>query len=124
MLQFIRTQMQEYIPDITEQRRLELCAEEILVNIIDYAYPETDGSLSISIEFKSLDKDNKQFCLTFIDNGIPYNPLTNQKEKPNIRSIEEQSVGGLGVFLYTTIMDGVNYQYLNGMNQLMIWKNL
>lgn len=124
MLQFIRTQIEKYILDLTERRRLELCAEEILVNIIDYAYPQTDGFLSISVEYKSLLKDNKHLCFTFIDSGIPYNPLKNQKEKPQISSIEEQSIGGLGIFLYTTIMDGVNYQYHNGMNQLMVWKKL
>lgn len=121
MLETIRQEISSLIKNTKQLRRLELCSEEILANIIQYAYPDTEGSLFISIKY--LEKSH-QLCLRFIDNGIPYNPLSEQNTPNKITTLESQPIGGLGIFLYTTIMDKVNYQHLDGKNILTIWKNL
>lgn len=121
MLEAIRQEISPLVTDTKQLKRLELCSEEILANIIQYAYPDTDGSLFISIKY--LEK-NHQLCFIFIDNGIPYNPLNEQNEPTKITTLESQPIGGLGIFLYTTIMDKVDYQHLDGKNILTVWKNL
>lgn len=36
--------------------------------------------------------------ITFMDNGIPYDPL--KKEDPNVKlSADEREIGGLGIFM-------------------------
>lgn len=120
MLEVIRIEIAPFIKNTKQQKRLELCAEEILANIIEYAYPSTGGSIFISVKYS---EKQHQLHLIFADNGIPYNPL-NQTDKKIITTLENQPVGGLGIFLYTTIMDGAKYEYQNGMNQLTVWKNL
>lgn len=120
MLEVIRREIAPFIKNTKQQKRLELCAEEILANIIEYAYPSIDGSIFISVKYS---EKQHQLYLIFADNGIPYNPL-NQTDKKSITTLEDQPVGGLGIFLYTTIMDGAKYEYQNGMNQLTVWKNL
>lgn len=121
MLGTIRQEISSLVKDTKQLRRLELCSEEILANIIQYAYPNTEGSLFISIKY--LEKKH-QLCFIFIDNGIPYNPLNEQNEPNKIITLESQPIGGLGIFLYTTIMDKVDYQHLDGKNILTVWKNL
>ena len=37
--------------------------------------------------------------------------------------IDERSIGGLGIFLYTTMMDKMEYRYENGKNHLTAIKN-
>ena len=61
--------------------------------------------------------------LTFIDSGIPYNPL--DKADPDVTlSAEEREIGGLGIFLVKKLMDEVNYQYSEGQNILTLRKNI
>ncbi len=60
----------------------------------------------------------------FVDDGTPYNPL---EEKPDVdidADIDERRIGGLGIFLYTTIMDKMEYRYEGGKNHLIAIKNL
>ena len=61
--------------------------------------------------------------LTFIDKGIPYNPLEN-KDPDVTLDIEKRKIGGLGIFLVKEMMDEVSYEYADGQNILKIKKNL
>lgn len=121
ILKDIRKEISLFVQDTKQQRRLELCMEEILVNIIEYAYPNTIGSVYVSIDYVA---EFKQLRFTFWDEGIPYNPLLEINGHNKIMSLEKQPIGGLGIFLYTTIMDGAKYDYVNNKNQLTVWKNL
>ena len=39
-------------------------------------------------------------------------------------SVEERSVGGLGIFMTKKVMDDVHYEYCDGQNILRMKKNL
>ena len=61
--------------------------------------------------------------ITFVDHGVPYDPLA--KEDPNITlSAGEREVGGLGIFLTKKLMDDVAYAYKDGRNILTLKKSL
>jgi anti-sigma regulatory factor (Ser/Thr protein kinase) len=61
--------------------------------------------------------------ITFIDKGVPYDPLA--KADPNITlSAEEREIGGLGIFMVKKTMDDITYEYKNGQNILKIKKYL
>ena len=61
--------------------------------------------------------------ITFIDHGVPFDPLA--KEDPDVTLPSEQrKVGGLGVFLVKQNMDDIQYEYLNGSNILTLKKEL
>lgn len=98
---------------------LNLAVEEIVVNIVSYAYPEgTDGELDIEVH-----ADEEAMTLTFADKGIPFNPLA--KEDPDTTlGIEERPIGGLGIFLVKQMMDSVSYRYEEGRNVLIIKKKI
>ena len=61
--------------------------------------------------------------ITFIDHGIPYDPLAAEDPDTTL-SAEERSVGGLGVYMVKKSMDEITYEYKNGQNILKIKKNL
>jgi protease I len=121
MLDTIMQEVKQYVGDEKLLNRLKLCCEEILVNIIDYAYTETKGNVYVSCEYLT-EKHSLQFV--FADEGTPYNPLAKKSEVDLEASIEERPIGGLGVFLYTTIMDKVEYKYMNQKNHLILEKLL
>lgn len=80
---------------------ISLCAEEIILNIIQHAYKDKakyyidvmavlcDGKLTVSVK----------------DNGKPYNPLTQRKEKQ-----------GIGLALVNDACSEIDYKYMYGQN--------
>lgn len=109
-------------PEITAAPALDftlhLVLDELVSNKIYYAYPETgDGELTINIETK-----DDILYLTFIDKGVPFNPL--EQEEPDITlPPEERPIGGLGIFLVKNMMDKVVYAYEDGCNILTVSKS-
>ena len=100
--------------------QLDLAVEEIFVNIAHYAYAPGRGNATVRVE---VSENPVTVAITFIDRGIPYDPL--QKEDPDVTlSAEERNVGGLGIFMTKRVMDSVSYKYQDGQNILTIKKNL
>lgn len=98
---------------------LRLVCEELVVNVVDYAYPEdAEGYLDIVIE-----REENSIVIRFKDGGTPFNPLA--REMPDITlPLEERRIGGLGIFLTIKKMDEVSYDYVNNENVLTIKKTI
>lgn len=100
--------------------KIHLSVEEVVENVVDYAYEGGMGWLEAGTEL-----DSSGLVLTIIikDAGVPFNPL--EKEDPDITaSAEERKIGGLGIFLCKQMMDSVSYRYENGCNVLTMKKHL
>ncbi|MBQ3642601.1 SpoIIE family protein phosphatase [bacterium] len=84
--------------------KIDLCAEEIFINIASYAYPEKTGKVEISVE-----KIDDEIILKFVDTGFAYNPLT--KPDPDITlPPEKRQIGGLGIFMVKQSAKNVHYE--------------
>lgn len=118
MLAQITSEISKYVKDEIWFNRLKLCADEILTNIIDYSGSE---NLCFSCEF--VESENA-LRFEFTDEGTPYNPLENDTEVDIEAELDARNIGGLGIFLYTTIMDKVEYCYKDGKNILTATKFL
>lgn len=117
MLTKITDEIVKHIKDDKWRNRLKVCSEEILVNIIDYSGSD---KVYVSCEFSNA---GKTLRLEFVDAGTPYNPLEEKSDVDIDADIDERSIGGLGIFLYTTMMDKMEYHYDNGKNHLIAIKN-
>lgn len=102
------------------QMQIDIAVEEIFVNIANYAYDPETGPATVRVE---VNPDHSNVSITFIDHGVPYDPLA--KDDPDItQSAEDRAVGGLGIFLVKKTMDDIRYEYVNGSNILTIVKGL
>ena len=100
--------------------QIDVAVEEIFVNVASYAYTPNTGSVTIRMDL--LEKP-RAVVITFIDSGIPYNPLA--KEDPDVSlSAEERSIGGLGIFMVKKTMDKMEYEYTDQKNVLKMYKNI
>ena len=98
--------------------QIQLATEEIFVNIASYAYAPAKGQATVRVEVSD---DPLEVILTFIDNGVPFNPLL--KENPDIEAnAEERDIGGLGIFMTKNLMDDICYEFKDGKNMLTIVK--
>ncbi|MBR4726296.1 MAG: SpoIIE family protein phosphatase [Clostridia bacterium] len=99
------------------QNQIEVAVDEIMSNIVHYAYGDRKGKATVRVE-----SDEKGITLTVTDSGIPYDPL--KKEDPDITlSAEERGIGGYGIFIVKKVMDELHYQHVNGKNILTMRKN-
>lgn len=115
------------IDEVTEELQLDpeigmslnLALEEVVSNVILYAYPEgTNGTVQIVAN-----SDGQVLVFTITDQGKAFDP-TQVKEADITLSAEERAIGGLGIFIVNQIMDNVSYRRENGQNILMLTKRL
>ena len=81
---------------------LRLASEEIVVNIVTYAYPAAGGPLAITW-----------------DNGIPFNPLEYPAPAVDV-PLENREIGGLGIMMVRKRMRDVRYRRAAGTNVLTV----
>ncbi len=86
--------------------RIELATEELLVNIINYAYPPgSNGWIDLTCETG----DPGELVMTIRDAGSPFNPL--DLSVPDTDApLNHRDVGGLGVLLVRKMADDIEYQ--------------
>ena len=115
------------IDEVTEELQLDpeigmslnLALEEVVSNVILYAYPEgTNGTVQIVAN-----SDGQVLVFTITDQGKAFDP-TQVKEADITLSAEERAIGGLGISIVNQIMDNVSYRRENGQNILMLTKRL
>ena len=100
--------------------QIDIAVEELFVNIANYAYAPGKGDATLRLEPAPGDRG---VAITFIDSGVPYDPLA--KPDPDVTlPAEERQIGGLGIFMVKKSMDDMKYQYRDGQNVLTITKAL
>ena len=100
--------------------QIDIAVEELFVNIAHYAYGSDTGPATIRVERS---EDPRAVTITFIDCGMPYDPLA-KPDPDTTLSVEEREIGGLGIFMVKKSMDDLTYEYRDGKNILTIKKNL
>jgi anti-sigma regulatory factor (Ser/Thr protein kinase) len=73
---------------------IALILDEVVTNVISYAYPDgKDHEFTLNI-----DKNGDRIKIKIVDDGIAFDPLV--KIDPDVDStIEERQIGGLGIFI-------------------------
>ncbi len=93
--------------------------EEIIVNIISYAYPDTTGKIVINCEFIP---KKEALSVQISDTGIPFNILDAEK-KDNDGDLEVIKHGGFGIILAKSVLNEITYTRKKEKNQLNILIN-
>ncbi len=83
--------------------KLELVLEELLVNVISYAYPEGGGEIEVACGL-----DGGSFALGIRDWGPAFDPL--QAGTPDLDAdVDDRPIGGLGIFFVKSMASEVTY---------------
>lgn len=85
--------------------RVTLVIEELVVNIINHGHD--DGVHDIEIAMAS---EPDALTVDIIDDGRPFDPLSDAPEPDLDSLLEDRPVGGLGIHLVRTMMDEVQYR--------------
>lgn len=92
--------------------KIDLCIEEIYINISSYAYNDKKGFIEVKIS-----KNDDKITFIFTDSGFSYNPL--EKQDPDITlDASQRQLGGLGVYMVKNTVNEIYYERINDKNVL------
>ena len=101
------------------RRKINLVFDELLNNIITYAYEDEDEHF-IEIDIRL---SPSGLAVTVTDDGKPFNPFDNHAPDTAL-SVEDRPIGGLGVHLVRNVMDRVGYERHGENNVVLLEKEL
>ena len=117
---FIMEQLEALDCPMKAQMQIDVAIDELFGNIAHYAYGDATGDATVRFDF---DEDTRMASITFVDSGVPFNPLA--KADPDVSlSAEDRQIGGLGIFMTKQLMDDVVYEYEDGRNILTLKKRI
>jgi sigma-B regulation protein RsbU (phosphoserine phosphatase) len=106
---------QHYQLTAETSHNLKVALDEILTNIISYAYADS-GEHSILTRFCL---EQGKLTVEVEDDGRPFNPL-NASEPNTEQLLEDRPIGGLGIHLVRQLMDELEYRRQNDRNILIM----
>lgn len=120
VLGFVEQTLESFECPMKTQMALCVAIEEVFVNVAHYAYPDSEGDMTLDIGFA---EESRTVTFRMADKGIPFDPL--KKSDPDITlSAEDREIGGLGIFITKKTMDSLSYAYENGENILTMIKKI
>lgn len=118
VLAFVEAELEALNCSMKVSMQIQVCVEELFINIVHYAYPGSEGTATLAVDAK-----NGSVIIWITDSGIPFDPL--KKADPDTAlSAEEREIGGLGIFMVKKTMDEVHYERKDNQNIFMMKKEL
>ena len=117
---FVNEQLEAMECPMKAQMLIGIAIDELFGNIAHYAYTPDVGEVTVRVE---VTENPLSVVITFIDGGVPYDPLATEDPDTTL-SAEERDIGGLGIFMVKKSMDEITYRYEGGKNILSIRKRI
>ena len=117
---FVNEQLAALDCPMKAQMQIDIAIDELFGNIAHYAYNPEIGQATVRVEVV---ENPLAVTITFIDNGVPYDPLA-KADPDTTLSAEEREIGGLGIYMVKKYMDDITYEYKDGQNILTIKKKI
>ena len=100
--------------------KFQLVIEEMVSNVIFYAYDPQQQEAAIELRFTW---EAGTVSILLRDWGKPFDPTA--KEDPDIPlSVDDRPIGGLGIFMVKQLMDEVRYERVGSSNLLTLQKRI
>lgn len=97
---------------------LNLALDELITNIVGYAYPDDDPARHVIRVRITLDDAGLTTVLS--DDGRAYDPFSEARAPDISASIDGRPIGGLGVHLVRTLIGDVAYERVDGLNRVTL----
>jgi len=101
---------------VTLSNRMNLALDEVLSNIVNYAYSASEGG-TIDVE---LTFSNNELTALVEDRGKPFDPLQVPQNDNQKGSLKDRQLGGLGLLFVKQLMDSVSYARSGDRNKLTL----
>jgi serine phosphatase RsbU (regulator of sigma subunit)/anti-sigma regulatory factor (Ser/Thr protein kinase) len=93
---------------------IDLCLEELVANIVNYAEPQFQGT---RVDIRAVIVPQR-IVVTLIDSAQPYDPLAEHRPRELTQNIDDYMIGGHGITMVKEFSSACRYEYRDGQNQL------
>ena len=101
------------------RRSLNVALDELLANVLSHGIEGRDACL-LTIEVAM---DQERLTVTLSDDGPPFEPFRLAAPDTTL-SVEDRSIGGLGIHLVRELMDEVSYERRDGRTVVVLVKQV
>jgi len=98
---------------------LRLVLEETFINIISYAFTDNNAH-QVTVEFSC---SVNTISISFIDDGIEFNPLTHHTDTDQTIESNDHCEGGMGIHLIKSLTDQQEYNRIKKRNVFTVTKH-
>lgn len=116
-MRFLDENLEEMQCNANVRGTFDIILDEIVSNIIKFS--EASG---FEMDIEKLE-DPRGIKLTFVDDGVSYNPLAHIDPDTSL-SAADRPIGGLGIFMVKKLSDAVTYRREHNRNFLTVVKNI
>ena len=120
-MKFVKAQLEKLGCSERTLIQVDVIIDELFSNIVRYAYYPGTGPATVRVE---VEDDPLCLAITFIDSGVPFDPLSHEYRDSTHLRAKERPIGGLGLFIVRKTMDDISYRYHNGKNIITVRKRL
>jgi sigma-B regulation protein RsbU (phosphoserine phosphatase) len=101
------------------RRSMKLVFDDLLNNVISYAYDDDEVHIiEVNVELSS-----DRLAVRMADDGHPFNPFA-ESPPDTALAVEEREIGGLGIHLVQSLMDEATYTRRTNRNVIVLVKYL
>ena len=100
----------------SQVHNLSLALDELATNTISYGFTDVDRQ-ELQVELRI---EDDEIIAQLHDTGVPFNPFEEVAVPDVHASIDDRSVGGLGVFLTRTLFPNADYERTDGSNRITL----
>lgn len=105
---------QQFLSELCQSPKPQIIMDEIVSNIV-----RCSGASSFTVRCEHI-FPNGVVAMTFIDDGIPFDP-TKEIVDPDVRAkLEDRDIGGLGMFMVKKMSKSVAYVREGNQNRLSV----
>lgn len=101
------------------QTTLLVATDEIVSNVAKFAYGPSTGDITIRLCMR---QGGRAFEISFIDQGIAFNPLEDAPQLDAKAAVAQHRIGGQGIKIVQSIVDEIEYRRVGNNNVLCIRK--
>lgn len=116
--EFVNAQLEEDGCEPRVRRLIDVAIDEVFSNIAHYAYAPQTGMATVRVKIL---KEPRAAEISFVDSGIPYDPLSHEDPASGLTP-KERRAGGFGIYIVKKSMDDVRYEHTDGCNVTTIIK--
>ncbi len=120
VIDFVNRELESVGCPMKTEAQIDIAIDELYSNIANYGCDENSGEVTVLLETET---DSRTVTITFVDNGLPFDPLSRPDPDVTLKA-RERKIGGLGIYMVKKSMDDVRYAYRDGKNILTIRKTL
>jgi serine/threonine-protein kinase RsbW len=110
---------QHQLPD-EERARLLIILDELFTNVVHYGYDSAaaDGHIDVTLSLQA-----GRLIIEFVDDGRPFDPLTNAPPDLDLPA-EEWPLGGVGIAIVRALVDEIGYHWDGNRNRLTLGRDV